>query len=79
MVAKNMKVLKEVDLLENFRNSSYHFFSTFFYPSLFSWGGGGGRGEMGGKDGRSTRMRLAGGHCFVVTSLVSCSRPTKSI
>ena len=42
-----MKVLKEVDLLENFRNSSYHFFSTFFYPSLFSWGGGeeGGRWE----------------------------------
>ena len=51
MVAKNMKVLKEVDLLENFRNSFYHFFSTFFYPSLFSWGGeeGGGREERMGE------------------------------
>ena len=23
-------------------------------------------------------MRLAGGHCFVLTSLVSCSQPAKS-
>ena len=45
MVAKNMKVLKEVDLLENFRNSFYHFFPLFFYPSLFSWGAGGEGGE----------------------------------
>ena len=88
MVAKNIKVLKEVDL-KNFRNSSYHFFSTFFlsffsmhfinFMSLpVSWEGGGGRGERGRKSGRSTRMRLAGGHCFVLTSLVSCSQPAIS-
>ena len=77
MVAKNMKVLKEVDLLENFRNSFYHFFPLFFIL-LFFPGGRGRKGGKGGKDGRSTRMRLAGGHCFVVTILVSCSRPTKS-
>ena len=34
MVAKNIKVLKEVDL-KSFRNSFYHFFSTFFL-SFFS-------------------------------------------
>ena len=57
MVAKNIKVLKEVDL-KNFRNSFYHFFSTFFYHffqcisliyviTSFLGGGGeeGGRGE----------------------------------
>lgn len=58
MVAKNIKVSKEVDL-KNFRNSSYHFF-PFFFLSFFSmhfinfmslpvsWEGGGeegGRGE----------------------------------
>lgn len=43
-----------------------------------SWEGGGGRGERGRKSGRSTRMRLAGGHCFVLTSLVSCSQPAIS-
>ena len=53
MVAKNIKVLKEVDL-KNFRNSFYHFFLSFFsmlfinFMSLpVSWEGGeeGGRGE----------------------------------
>ena len=91
MVAKNIKVLKEVGLLKNFRNSFlslffhflYHFFSMHFinFMSLpVSWdgGGGGGRGERGRKGGRSTRMRLAGGHCFVLTSLVSCSQPAIS-
>lgn len=57
MVAKNIKVLKEVDLLKNFRNSFYHFFPLFvsFFSMHFinfmslpvSWEGGeeGGRGE----------------------------------
>ena len=88
MVAKNIKVLKEVDLLKNFRNSFYHFFSTFciiFFQCIslilchYQFPGrGGGRGERGRKSGRSTRMRLAGGHCFVLTSLVSCSQPAIS-
>ena len=88
MVAKNIRVLKEVDL-KSFRNSFYHFFSTFFYHffqcisliyviTSFLGGGGGGRGERGRKSGRSTRMRLAGGDCFVLTSLVSCSQPAIS-
>ena len=88
MVAKNIKVLKELDL-KNFRNSSYHFFATFFYHFFqcislischyqFPGRGGGGRGERGRKGGRGTRMRLAGGHCFVLTSLVSCSQPAIS-
>ena len=57
MVAKNIKVLKEVGLLKNFRNSFlslffhflYHFFSMHFinFMSLpVSWDGGGG-GEEG--------------------------------
>ena len=89
MVAKNIKVFKR-GRSEKFRNSSYHFFPLFFlsffsmhfinFMSLpVSWeGGGGGRGERGRKSGRSTRMRLAGGHCFVLTSLVSCSQPAIS-
>ena len=59
MVAKNIKVLKEVGLLKNFRNSFlslffhflYHFFSMHFinFMSLpVSWDGGGG-GRKGGE------------------------------
>ena len=59
MVAKNIKVSKEVDL-KNFRNSSYHFFPLFFlsffsmhfinFMSLpVSWEGGGGRKGGEGK------------------------------
>ena len=61
MIAKNIKVLKEVDLLKNFRNSFYHFFSTFciiFFQCIslilchyqFPGRGGGRKGGEGKKE-----------------------------
>ena len=53
MVAKNIKVSKEVDL-KNFRNSSYHFFPFFFFQCIslilchYQFPGRGG-GEEGGR------------------------------
>ena len=70
MVAKNIKVLKEVGLLKNFRNSFlslffhflYHFFSMHFikFMSLpVSWdGGGGGGGRGGGEEGGRGEERV---------------------
>ena len=71
MVAKNIKVLKEVGLLKNFRNSFlslffhflYHFFSMHFInfmslPVSRDGGGGGGVAGGGGEEGGRGEERV---------------------